>query len=73
VIEFTADSSPFATITCDFDVDDMPALRTHYKEVPAPTVCVVSLVVSCRWSCSIVVVLRTFQCVIPYIPYSSSR
>lgn len=32
VIEFTADSSPFATITCDFDVDDMPALKTHYKE-----------------------------------------
>ncbi len=58
MIEFTADSSPFATITCDFDVDDMPALRTHYKEVRAPTAGHV---------------LRTFQCVIPYIPYSSSR
>jgi hypothetical protein len=67
VIEFTADSSPFATITCDFDVDDMPALKTHYKEVRA------LLCVSCRWSCIIVVVLRTFQCVISYILYSSSR
>jgi hypothetical protein len=45
VIEFTADSSPFATITCDFDVDDMPALRTHYKEVRAPAVCRVVLLV----------------------------